>query len=126
MSSFNKVVLMGNLTRDPEVRHTPDGTAVADLGLAINENFKNKAGNVVEKVCFVDITVWGKSAESAGQYLKKGSGALVEGKLQLDQWENEKKEKRSKLRVRADRVVFTDEKPSSRTEPEEDEIPFGN
>ncbi len=126
MSSFNKVVLMGNLTRDPEIRYTPDETAVAGLGLAINENFKNKAGEVVEKVCFVDITVWGKSAENCGKYLKKGSGALVEGKLQLDQWETDDGQKRQKLTVRADRVVFTDKKPNAKPEPEEDGIPFGN
>jgi single-strand DNA-binding protein len=106
MASFNRVLLMGNLTRNPEIRYTPSGTAVADLGLAVNENFKNKAGETVEQTCFVDVVVWGRQAETAAEYLQKGSPVFVEGRLQLDQWENQQGEKRSKLRVRADRVQF--------------------
>ncbi len=106
MGSFNRVLLMGNLTRNPEIRYTPSGTAVADLGLAINESFKNKAGETVEQTCFVDVVVWGRQAETASEYLHKGSPVFVEGRLQLDQWENPQGEKRSKLRVRADRVQF--------------------
>ncbi|QBG49036.1 single-stranded DNA-binding protein [Verrucomicrobia bacterium S94] len=106
MASFNKVLLMGNLTRNPEIRYTPSGTAVADLGLAVNENFKNKAGETVEQTCFVDVVVWGRQAETSAEYLQKGSPVFVEGKLQLDQWENQQGEKRSKLRVRADRIQF--------------------
>ena len=106
MASANCVILAGNLTRDPEVRYTPSGTAVADLGLAITESFKNKEGQWEEKPVFVDVVVWGRQAETSGEYLYKGSPALVEGRLQLDQWENKQGEKRSKLRVRADRVQF--------------------
>ena len=106
MASYNRVLLMGNLTRNPEIRYTPSGTAVADLGLAINESFKNKAGETVEQACFVDVVVWGRQAETSAEYLQKGSPVFVEGRLQLDQWENQQGEKRSKLRVRADRVQF--------------------
>ena len=106
MASYNRVLLMGNLTRNPELRYTPSGTAVSDLGLAVNENFKNKAGETVEQTCFVDVVVWGRQAEIASEYLKKGSSVFVEGRLQLDQWENQQGEKRSKLRVRADRIQF--------------------
>ncbi len=106
MASYNRVLLMGNLTRNPEIRYTPSGTAVADLGLAINENFKNKAGETVEQTCFVDVVVWGRQAETSAEYLHKGSPVFVEGRLQLDQWESQQGEKRSKLRVRADRIQF--------------------
>jgi single-strand DNA-binding protein len=106
MASYNRVLLIGNLTRNPEIRYTPSGTAVADLGLAVNENFKNKAGEVIEQTCFVDVVVWGRQAETSVEYLHKGSPVFVEGRLQLDQWENQQGEKRSKLRVRADRVQF--------------------
>jgi single-strand DNA-binding protein len=106
MASFNKVILVGNLTRDPEVRFLGDGTAVADLGLAVNETFRNKAGELVEQTCFVDVVVWARQAETCGKYLSKGSPALIEGRLQLDQWTTKEGEKRSKLRVRADRVQF--------------------
>ena len=106
MASFNRVMLMGNLTRNPELKYTPSGTAVTDLGLAVNESFKNKAGETVEQTCFVDVVVWGRQAETASEFLKKGSPAFVEGRLQFDQWENQEGEKRSKLRVRAERVQF--------------------
>jgi single-strand DNA-binding protein len=106
MASMNYVILCGNLTRDPEVRQIPSGTSVADLGLAVNESYKNKAGELVETTCFVDVVVWGKTAENCGQYLHKGSPVLIEGRLQLDQWTTQEGDKRSKLRVRADRVQF--------------------
>ncbi|MBN2684389.1 MAG: single-stranded DNA-binding protein [Pontiellaceae bacterium] len=106
MAAMNNVVLAGNLTRRPELQHTESGTAFAHFGLAINENYKNKAGELVEKVVFVDCNVWGKQAEAAAEHLDKGSPVLLQGRLQLDQWENEKKEKRSALRVRADRLQF--------------------
>jgi len=106
MASFNKVILMGNLTKDPEVRYLPSGVAVCDLSLAMNETFKNKAGEQVEQTCYVDIVVWARQAETCGEYLRKGSQALVEGRLQLDKWESKEGESRSKLRVRADRVQF--------------------
>lgn len=99
-------VLMGNLTRDPVLRKTPTGLSVSDLGLAVSEKYRNKAGEVVESVCFADIVVWGRQAETCGQYLTKGAPVVVEGRLQLDQWQTDKGEKRSRLRVRADRVQF--------------------
>ena len=106
MASFNRVMLMGNLTRNPELRYTPSGSAVADLGLAVNESFKNKSGETVEQTCFVDVVVWGRQAETASEDLQKGSPVFVEGRLQFDQWESQQGEKRSKLRVRAERVQF--------------------
>ena len=106
MSTLNRVFLMGNLTRDPEVRYTPAGTAVGDLGLAVNETYKNKAGETVESTVFVDVEVWARQAETCAEYLHKGSSVFVEGRLKLDQWETPQGEKRSKLRVRADRVQF--------------------
>lgn len=106
MANLNKVFLAGNITRDPEIRYTPTGTAVTDLGLAVNESYKNKAGELVETTTFVDVVVWGRQAETCGEYLSKGSPALIEGRLQLDQWQTDAGEKRSRLRVRADRVQF--------------------
>ncbi len=106
MSTLNRVFLMGNLTRDPEVRYTPAGTAVGDLGLAINESYKNKAGETVETTVFVDVEVWARQAETCAEYLHKGAPVFVEGRLKLDQWTNQQGEKRSKLRVHADRVQF--------------------
>ena len=93
MGSMNRVFLMGNLTRDPEVRHTPAGMAVSDLGLAVSDNYTSKAGEKVESVCFADVVVWGRQAETCGEYLSKGSPVMVEGRLQLDQWETEAGEK---------------------------------
>jgi len=106
MASFNKVILVGNLTRDPEKKYLPSGVAVADLGLAVNESYKNKEGEWVEKPVFIDVVVWDRQAENCAQYLSKGSPILVEGRLQLDTWETPQGEKRSKVRVRADRVQF--------------------
>lgn len=107
MTSLNKVFVAGNLTRDPEVRYTPRGTAVATLRLAIDDSYRNReTGETIEKACFVDVQAWGRQAETCGQYLAKGSPVLVEGGLELDQWENQQGEKRSKLRVKAFRVQF--------------------
>ena len=106
MGSMNRVFLMGNLTRDPELRQTTSGTAVSDLGLAVSEKFRNKAGELVETKCFVDIVAWDRQAEACSQYLSKGAPVIVEGRLQLDQWQTESGEKRSRLRVRAERVQF--------------------
>ena len=101
MASFNKVILMGNLTRDPEVRYTPSGTAVSEVGLAVNRTWFDKQTNQKrEEVTFVDVTLWGRQAEVAGEYLGKGRGVLIEGRLQLDQWDDkETGQKRSKVRV---------------------------
>lgn len=106
MASFNRVMLLGNLTRDPEVRHTPKGTAVGDLGMAISEKYKTQDGVEKEEVVYVDVVVWGRQAETCKEYLTKGSPIFVEGRLQLDQWESQQGEKKSKIRVRADRVQF--------------------
>ncbi|MDA0991514.1 MAG: single-stranded DNA-binding protein [Verrucomicrobia bacterium] len=106
MASFNRVILMGNLTKDPEVRYLQSGTAVCDLRLAVTEKFKNKAGETVDSTCFVDVVVWARQAETCGEYLSKGSPILTEGRLQLDEWKTKEGETRSKLRVRADRVQF--------------------
>src|SRR5947208_9510646 len=88
MASFNKVILLGNLTRDPEVRYTPKGTAVADLGLGVNRTYTADNGEKREEVTFVDVTFWGRTAEVAGEYLKKGRPVFVEGRLQLDSWDD--------------------------------------
>lgn len=101
MASFNKVILLGNLTRDPQVRYTPSGMAVADIGLAINHSWFDKQTNQRrEEATFVDVTLWGRTAEIAGEYLGKGRQVLIEGRLQLDQWDDrETGQKRSKLKV---------------------------
>ena len=101
MASFNKVILVGNLTRDPQVRYTPGGQAVSEIGLAVNRSWFDKNANQRrEEVTFVDVTLWGRTAEIAGEYLAKGRQVLIEGRLQLDQWDDkESGQKRSKLRV---------------------------
>jgi single-strand DNA-binding protein len=106
MSAMNRVFLMGNLTRDPELRQTQSGSAVTDLGLAVSESYTNKEGQTVETTVFTDVAVWGPSAEACKQYLAKGSPVLVEGKLELNTWQTKDGQKQSKLRVRADRVHF--------------------
>jgi single-strand DNA-binding protein len=112
MPSLNKVMLMGNLTRDPEIRYTPKGQAVTDIGLAINRRYKVE-NEVREEVTFVDITFWGKSAEIIGQYLKKGRPLYVEGRLQLDTWDDKQTgQKKSRLKVIGDEFQFIDSKPA--------------
>lgn len=107
MASLNKVLLIGNLTRDPEVRYTPKGTAVCDIGLAVNRKWRDEAGKPQEEVTFIDVTIWGKTAENVGQYLKKGSSTCIEGRLQTESWEDKQTgQKRSKLKVVADAVQF--------------------
>lgn len=101
MASYNRVILMGNLTRDPQVRYTSGGTAVTEIGLAVNRQWFDKQTNSrKEDTTFVDVTLWGRQAEVAGEYLAKGRPVMIEGRLQLDQWEDKQSgEKRSKLRV---------------------------
>jgi single-strand DNA-binding protein len=116
MASYNKVLLMGNLTRDPEVKYTPKGTALANLGLAVNRRWTTETGEQKEEVTFVDVEVWGRQAETAGQYLSKGRPVFVEGRLKLDSWEDkESGQKRNKLKVVAERVQFLGA-PSGRAE----------
>jgi single-strand DNA-binding protein len=109
MASFNKVILMGNLTRDPQVRYTPSGTAVTELGLAVNRVWFDKQSNQKkEDTTFVDVTLWGRQAEVAGEYLSKGRSVLIEGRLQLDQWDDkETGQKRSKLKVVGENMTMT-------------------
>lgn len=102
MASYNRVVLVGNLTRDPELRYIPSGTAVAEIGLAVNDRVK-KGDQWVDETTFVDVTLWARTAEVANQYLNKGSSVLIEGRLKLDSWEKDG-QKRSKLRVVADKM----------------------
>jgi single-strand DNA-binding protein len=100
MASYNKVILVGNLTRDPELRYTPKGMAIAKIGLAVNRNWTNEAGEKKEEVTFVDVDAFGRQAETLAQYMKKGSPILVEGRLKLDQWDDKQTgQKRSKLGV---------------------------
>lgn len=106
-ASVNTVILGGNLTRDPEVRYLPSGQAVADLGLAVNERVQRN-GEWTDLASFFDVTVWGKSAENCGKYLRKGSGVLVEGRLRLESWETKEGEKRNKVKVIAQSVHFLD------------------
>ena len=105
MASYNRVVLMGNLTRDPQVRYLPSGMVVADIGLAVNDRRKDANGNWIDEATFVDVTLWARNAEIAAEYTKKGSSVLIEGKLKLDTWESEG-QKRSKLRVVCDRLCL--------------------
>lgn len=99
MASFNRVILVGNLTRDPELRYVPSGMAVTDIGLAVNDRRKNANGEWIEETTFVDVTLWGRTAEVAGEYLSKGSPVLIEGRLKLDTWEGNDGQKKSKLKV---------------------------
>ncbi|MGZ4983674.1 MAG: single-stranded DNA-binding protein [Chthoniobacterales bacterium] len=149
MASFNKVILMGNLTRDPEVRYTPKGSAVTDIGLAVNRVYSTEGGEKREEVTFVDVTLWGRTAEIAGEYLKKGRPVLIEGRLQLDSWDDKQSgQKRSKLKVIGETMQLIGSRPgaggsegdeaprsgsarttsppprSSSAEPDGDEIPF--
>jgi single-strand DNA-binding protein len=111
MANFNKVILAGNLTRDPELRYTPKGTAVVKLGMAINRTWKSETGENKEEVTFVDIDAWGRQAEVIAQYMRKGRPLLVEGRLQLDSWEDKTShEKKSKLKVVLESFSFIDSK----------------
>jgi single-strand DNA-binding protein len=149
MASFNKVLLLGNLTRDPEVRYTPKGSAVADLGIAVNRQYTLDSGEKREEVTFVDVTFWGRTAEVAGEYLKKGRPVFIEGRLQLDTWDDKQSgQKRSKLKVIGEMMQMLGSRPaaggdadegagasrsarsstpppkSAAAEPDDDEIPF--
>ncbi|QDU63760.1 Single-stranded DNA-binding protein [Planctomycetes bacterium Pan216] len=108
MANLNKVLLIGRLTRDPELRYTPSGTAVSDLGLAVNNYRKGQDGQRQEETVFVDVTAWGRTAELANQYLAKGRQVFVEGRLKFDQWTSQEGQKRSKLNVVAENLQFLD------------------
>ena len=118
---FNKVVLIGNLTRNPEVRYTPNGTPVTTFGLAVNRRFR-QGDQLKEEVSYIDITVFGKQAESAGQYLSKGNGVIVDGRLQQQRWETEDGQKRSKHVVIANTLTYLPKGPGPQA-PEADHEP---
>lgn len=108
MPNLNRVMLMGNLTRDPELRYTPNNTAVAGFGLAVNRRFKDGQGQMQEEVTFVDCDAWGRTAEVINQYLRKGNPIFVEGRLKLDQWQDKEGQKRSRLKVVVENFQFID------------------
>jgi len=151
MASFNKVILLGNLTRDPEVRYTPKGSAVCDLGIAVNRVYTTESGERREEVTYVDVVLWARLAEIAGEYLKKGRPVFVEGRLQMDTWDDKQTgQKRTKLRVVGESMQLLGSRPtgtgaaeapgedrqtgaaktsappktSASAAPDEDEIPF--
>lgn len=113
MTSLNRVIIAGNLTKRPELRKTPNGTSVTDLLIALNREFYNLNGEKQQEVCFVDVVVWGRQAEICVQILQCSSCVLVEGRLQLDTWYSKEGEKRCKLRVAAERVQFLDGRKNS-------------
>ena len=106
MASLNRVLLIGNLTRDPELRYTPGGAAVCEFAIAINRNYTSKTGEKKDEVTFIDIVAWARQAEICAEYLKKGRPVFVEGRLTQDRWEQPDGQKRSRIRVTADRVQF--------------------
>ena len=106
MASYNRVILMGNLTRDPQLRYLPSNTAVCEFGVAANRRFRDRDGNQKEEVCFVDVTAWGRQAETINQYMTKGRSILVEGRLKFDQWTGQDGQKRSKLSVVVENFQF--------------------
>jgi len=109
MASYNKVILIGNLTRDPELRYTPKGTAIAKIGLAVNRSWKTDTGETKEEVTFVDVDAFGRQAETIGQYMKKGRPILIEGRLKLDSWEDKQTgQKRNRLGVVLEAFQFLD------------------
>lgn len=121
-ASFNKVILLGNLTRDPEVRYTPKGSAVCDLGLAVNRQYSLEGGEKREEVTFVDVVLWARLAEIAGEYLKKGRPVFIEGRLQLDSWDDKTSgQKRTKLRVVGETMQLLGSRPSAGSSGEVDE-----
>ena len=106
MANVNKVILIGNLTRDPELRYTPSGAAVCEFTLALNRNWMSKQGEKRDETCFIDVVCWARTAENCAEYLKKGRQTYVEGRLTQDRWESQDGQKRSKIRVTAERVQF--------------------
>jgi len=126
MASFNKVIVMGYLTRDPELRFVPSGIPVANFGLAVNRRYQDAQGDTHEEVTFFEVTAWGKTAEVSAEYLIKGSPVLIEGRLRQERWETEDGEKRSLLKVVAERVRFLprSERPEGAPGEDEGEVPF--
>lgn len=106
MANLNKVLLIGNLTKDPELRYTPQGVAVVNLRMAVNRKFKDRNGEAKEEVCFITVVAWDKQAEICNQYLQKGKSIFVEGRLQSRSWEDQSGQKRNVIEIRAERVQF--------------------
>lgn len=106
MASFNKIILIGNLTRDPQLSYLPNQTPVVEIGLAVNRKWKGSDGQPREEVCFIDCRAFGKQAETINQYLSKGKSVLIEGRLTFDQWESKDGVKRNKHRVAVERFTF--------------------
>ena len=123
-ASLSKIFLIGNLTREPELRYVPSGAAVASFGLAINRQYKNSEGEKVEEVCFIDVVAWNRLAEVAGEYLLKGSPVFIEGRLQMDSWEQDDGQKRSKLKVVAQNIQFLGGKPDAEEKDADGDVPF--
>lgn len=124
MANFNKVILAGNLVRDPELRYTPKGTAVAKIGLAINRQWRDEAGQKKEEVTFVDVDCFGKQAETVGQYLKKGRPVLIEGRLKLDQWDDKTTgQKRTRLGVVMESFQFLGSPEKQEGQPAREQAP---
>ena len=123
-ASLNKTFLIGNLTRDVELRYIPSGAPVANFGLAVNRAYTNSDGEKVEEVCFIDIVAWKRLAEVASEYLSKGRSVFVEGRLQMDSWEEEDGKKRSKLKVVAQNIQFLGGAKADSEEETDDDIPF--
>ncbi len=113
LKMYNKIILIGNLTRDVELKYTPSGTAIANFGIATNRTYKDASGQQEQEVMFIDVKVFGRSAEIANQYLHKGSKVLIEGRLALEQWVDRNGQKRSKHVVVAEKVQFMDTKSSN-------------
>ncbi|MFH1413822.1 MAG: single-stranded DNA-binding protein [Candidatus Omnitrophota bacterium] len=122
MANFNRVLLMGNLTKDPELRYTPQGTAVVNLRLAVNRRYKNKNQELKEETCFITAVVWNRQAETCNQYLHKGSSCFIEGRLQSRSWEDNSGQKRNVIEVRAERVQFLGAPRAKGTAPETAEV----
>jgi single-strand DNA-binding protein len=112
MANLNKVMIIGNVTRDPEIKYTPKGSAVVDIGIAVNRTFTPEGGERREETTYIDVTLWGRTAETAAEYCKKGRSVYVEGRLQLDSWEDKTSgQKRSKLRVVGENYQLLDRRP---------------
>ncbi|MDP7005905.1 MAG: single-stranded DNA-binding protein [Phycisphaerales bacterium] len=135
MPNYNKCLLMGNLTRDPELKQTPSNQSVAQIGIALNRKFKDREGNLQEDTTYVDCEAWGRTAEVMSQYLSKGKPVFIEGRLKLDQWQDKEGNNRSKLKVVIENFQFIDSKgnqtstppaaaTTSSVPPADDDIPF--
>lgn len=127
MASFNKVILLGNLTRDPELRYTPSGSPVCSFDLAVDRSYTTQAGERRDEVCYITVVVWGKQAEACAEYLTKGRPTLVEGRLTQRSWETPEGQKRTKHEVVAERVQFLGSRrgaPPEEEAPREEEPPF--